>query len=62
MSNMNKQDEKAKRRCEEWQRLARAYNEVNEDEGDIGIYSGKPVKALFRETKQIASYKRAWAE
>ena len=59
---MNKQDTKAKRRCEEWQRLARSYNEVNEDEGDIGIHSGKPVKALFRETKQIASNQRVRAE
>ena len=59
---MDKQDTKAKRRCEEWQRLARSYNEVNEDEGDIGIYSGKPVKALFRETKQITSNQRARAE
>ena len=59
---MDKQDVKAKRRCEEWQRLAREYNEVNKDEGDIGIYSGKSVKALFRETKQIASNKRVRAE
>ena len=59
---MDKQDEKAKRRCEEWQRLARSCNEVNEDEGDIGIHSGKSVKALFRETKQIASNQRARAE
>ena len=59
---MNKQDEKAKRRCEEWQRLARSYNEVNKDEGDIGIHSGKPVKALFRETKQITSNQRVRAE
>ena len=59
---MDKQDKKAKRRCEEWQRLARAYNEVNEDEGDIGIYSGKSVKALFRETGKVASNKCARAE
>ena len=59
---MNKQDKKTKKRCEEWQRLAREYNEVNEDEGDIGVYSGKSVKALFRETKQIASNKCARAE
>ena len=33
-------------RCREWQKLARNYNEVNENEGNLGLDSSKPAAAI----------------
>ena len=44
--NWKAQDIKAEERCSEWQRLARNYNEVNENGRDSGLDSSKPAETL----------------